>query len=129
LKASGELMSGFVAPLRTNTPTPTFAMMMRSPGMTLPCARYDLALRLKSVEHWHRANDDIGAFTLLNTVRDSTCGSVGDDYFVSRGLFKIRYQCVNDRVQSRGAKDLDFSRSCRSLGSDAKQDKPQNDRR
>ena len=31
--------SGFAAPLRTKALTPTFAMMMRSPSTTLPCAR------------------------------------------------------------------------------------------
>ena len=38
LKASVELMSGFAAPFRTKAPTPTFAMMTRSPAATLPCA-------------------------------------------------------------------------------------------
>jgi hypothetical protein len=63
---------------------------------------HDFALRFKSVDHWHRAYYDIGGLTLLNTVRDSTRGSVGDRYFVSRGFFKIWYQCVNCRMQSRG---------------------------
>src|ERR1051326_6636336 len=63
---------------------------------------HDFALRLKSVDHWHRAYYDVGSLALFNTVRDSTRGSVGDHYFVSRGFFKIRYQCVNYRMQSRG---------------------------
>ena len=71
-------------------------MMTRSPAATF-------ALRLKLIDDWHRTCYDIGSLTLLNTVRDSTRGPVGDRYFVSRGSFKIRYQCVNYRMQSRGA--------------------------
>jgi hypothetical protein len=39
--------------------------------------------------------------------------------------FKIRYQCVNCRMQSRGAWKLDLSGFCRTPGSDAKRGKSQ----
>jgi hypothetical protein len=88
-------MSGFVAPFRTETPTDF------GDDDAVPSHRF--ALRLKSVDHWHRAYYDIGRLTRLNSVRDSTRGSVGDRYFVSRGFFKVRNQCVNCRMQSHGA--------------------------
>ena len=89
-------MSGFAAPLRTKAPTPTFAKVTR-------LSSHDFALRLKLVDPWRRAYHDIGSLTLLNTVRDTARRTVGDRYFVSRGFFKIRYQCVNCRMQSHGA--------------------------
>ena len=63
---------------------------------------HDFALRLKLVDPWRRAYHDIGSLTLLNTVRDTARRTVGDRYFVSRGFFKFRYQCVNCRIQSHG---------------------------
>ena len=71
--------------------------------MMIAVASHDFALRLKLVDQWRSAYHKIGGLTLLKTVRDSARISVGDRYFVSRGFFKIRYQCVNCRMQSHGA--------------------------
>jgi hypothetical protein len=66
-------------------------------------ASHDFALRSKLVHQWRSVYHKIGGLTLLKTVRDSACISVGDRYLVSRGFFKIWYQCVNCRMQSHGA--------------------------
>ena len=66
-------------------------------------ASHDFALRSKLVHQWRGVYHKIGGLTLLKTVRDSARISVSDRYFVSRGFFKIQYQCVNCRMQSRGA--------------------------
>ena len=71
--------------------------------MMMRVASYDLALRSKLVHQWRSVYHKIGGLTLLEAVRDSSRISVGNRYFVTRGVFKIRYQCVNCRMQSHGA--------------------------
>ena len=64
-------------------------------------ASQDFASKL--AHQWRSVYHKIGGLTLLKTVRDSARISVGDRYFVSRGLFKVRDQYVKCRVQSYGA--------------------------
>jgi hypothetical protein len=63
LKVSAELMSGFAAPLRTKTPTPTFAMLTRLPATTLK-QRRTLHVREAPGEHFSVAKSG---------VRDNRC--------------------------------------------------------
>ena len=99
LKASTVLTSGLGSPLRTKTPTPTRAITTLLPATSLPCLRSASAGPSPRITTSDR-------FAVLDEIRQSESGRIGDRDLVTRCSLELRDQLLERLIIAPGDRSL-----------------------